>query len=164
MKAQEFRDSFDKQNTLHWKGYAACELENLEKLYDISISDQLSVFFTEMGRCDGGVYGYAHLPTSDETRNIRSHVMFKESLVRSIAMGPTDLLFLQGGGEFFFFTEPPTVYYFLRTNKENFHVHRFDSSTGEVEDTEIELLDFLINHEVPGKGDFPVSEGDLLKI
>ncbi len=164
MKGQEFKDCFAQKNTLHWKGYADYELSDLEKLYNIRIGCQLKTFFIEMGRCDGGVYGNFHLPTNDDSKGVRSHFIFQRSTVMNVASDPDNMKFLLGGGHFVFFAEPPTVYYFLRTNKENFHVHRFDSSTGEVEDTEIELLDFLINHDVPGKGDFPVSEGDLLKI
>ncbi len=161
MKGQEFKDCFAEKNTSHWKGYADDELENLETLYGISIVGQLKTFFMEIGRSDGGVFGGDYMPLYDPRMGIRDHLMFqlmfKDYLLSD---GYHDLC----KSPFVFFTYEDLQFYYLMTRGSNLNVRFYDSNVELVEDTGLGLLEFLIDHEVPSKGNRYTGAGDLLKI
>lgn len=126
------------------------ELNSLEKLYSVSIRGELRVFFIQMSRSGGA-------------KGIRHYVIFQRAISNNI-LSDGNMKFLLGGSNFVFFTESSFIYYFLRTNKQGSSDHRDDAKVGNVEDTEVGLLRFLINRGVPDIGHYPVSGGDLLKI
>ena len=124
------------------KGYSDDEIGQIERLYDIKVSDQLYDFLRCMGRCSGGLFGDDPLLFYRDQMCVRGHVLFQSGFTEHLR----DLQHyeLTKQKPFFISIESETQYYFVLTKSGNPNlVYHYDENEETVKPTQWTFNEYL---------------------
>lgn len=143
-------------------GYSDAELNQIEKLYDISIRGDFRKFMSRAGRSDGGVIGDDPLIYYRPTWTVRGQILFQVNFFSSLQeIGAWDYL----NKPFVFSWENESQYYFLQTSlPESDSVFMFDENQLTVVSTGMSFCDYLVETLDRYPIGRPICQGELLTV
>ncbi|QXH34166.1 SMI1/KNR4 family protein [Pseudomonas muyukensis] len=142
-------------------GYSETEMSAIARLYDISVTGQLSDFLSVMGRSDGGWLGDSIIQLYRPAWRVREHLLFQEVFLADLR---------ECGGKkylnrpFVFSFISDSQYYFVQSGLGD-QVFHYDSNEESVCSLSYDLRGFLncLLMQLSGERSLATS-GDLLKI
>lgn len=124
------------------RGYTDNEIEKIDRLYDIKVSDQLYDFLRCMGRCSGGLFGDDPLMFYRDQVSVRGHFLFQYDYNRELIRLKRYDWYDQK--PFIISIESETQYYFLLTRSDNPNlVYHYDENEDTVEPTQWTFNEYL---------------------
>ncbi len=144
-------------------GYSNAELQQIERLYDVSLTGIFRQFLFELGRSDGGLIGDDPIILYRPTWDVRTQILHQVTFFND----------MQDSGHFSFLREQPftfsceneTQHFFIRTSSEAEDlVYHYDENSRVVRNTELNFLEYM-QQTVKTYGGKEVScRGELLII
>lgn len=123
-------------------GYSECEIEKIERLYDIALDGTLKQFMLEMGRSDGGLIGDDPIIIYRPTITVRGFILMQSGIQEEIYnAGSSELASKK---PFIFSIESETQYFFVATKSDDpDRVYHYDENHETVVDTGLGFLDYM---------------------
>ncbi|UXM96207.1 hypothetical protein N5853_06245 [Bartonella sp. HY329] len=126
------------------RGYTDNEIAQIERLYDIKITDQLYDFLSCMGRCSGGLFGDDPLLFYRDQWSVRGQVLFQNGYTDEVI--ELNIIDLAKRKPFFISIESETQYYFLLTETDNQNlVYHYDTNYSTISATQWTFNEYLRN-------------------
>ncbi|MDK3010172.1 hypothetical protein QPK77_20060 [Providencia rettgeri] len=126
----------------YMRGYSADEIQKIERLYDIKVTDQLYDFLTSIGRCSGGLFGDDPLLFYRNQKTIRGSILMQSGMREDLAAIQQHDLLPQK--PFFLSVESYTQYFFVLTASDNPNlIYQYDENEETVEATNWDLKNYL---------------------
>lgn len=126
----------------YMRGYSVDEIQKIERLYDIKVTDQLYDFLTSIGRCSGGLFGDDPLVFYLNGQTVRGNVLYQDALryyipsIQEYNLRKQKALFIS--------VESYTQYFFLLTESEDPNrVYQYDENEETIQATDWDLKNYL---------------------
>jgi hypothetical protein len=123
-------------------GYSECEIEKIERLYDIVLGGTLKQFMLEMGRSDGGLIGDDPIIIYRPTMTVRGFILMQSGIQEDIYNA--GLHEIASKKPFVFSIESETQYFFVATKSDDpDRVYHYNENSETVDDTGHSFLEYM---------------------